>query len=92
MRQWVAIVSIALALLVGDVAYSMMNPRLDFVFSLVMFNLGVELGQLLVLAAAFLVLGWWRKAAFFKSRIAQPASVSIAGVGLFWLIKRAVLS
>ena len=30
MRQWVAIVSIALALLVGDVAYSMMNPRLDF--------------------------------------------------------------
>ena len=67
-------------------------PEQDFVFSLVMFNLGVELGQLLVLAAAFLVLGWWRKAAFFKSRIAQPASVSIAGVGLFWLIKRAVLS
>jgi len=35
-------------------------PRQDFATALVAFNGGVELGQLTVITAAFLLVGWWR--------------------------------
>ncbi len=63
-------------------------PEDTFLLSLAMFNLGVELGQLTVLACAFLVVGWLRRWSAYQVRVAQPASVTIAGVGLYWLVKR----
>jgi hypothetical protein len=58
--------------------------------ALVSFNVGVELGQIAVLALAFLAVGWFRSRDWFRSRIAIPASAAIAGVGVFWTIERIV--
>lgn len=56
--------------------------------ALLAFNAGVELGQLAVIAAAFLAVGWLRDRPWYRSRIVVPASLAIAAVGLFWAIER----
>ena len=65
----------------------------ELVASLVAFNVGVELGQLAVIAFAALLVGlpfghqrWYREA------IAFPASGLIGAVGLWWVLERTVLS
>ena len=35
-------------------------PREDFLSSLLLFNIGVEIGQLIVLMMAFVAVGWMR--------------------------------
>lgn len=52
------------------------------------FNIGVELGQLAVILVAFLLTGWFRRRRWYFARIAAPASVAIACVGLFWTVQR----
>jgi hypothetical protein len=55
--------------------------------ALAAFNLGVELGQLAVLAAAFLVVGiWYRDKPWYVARIARPASALIGLAGVYWLV------
>ncbi|MEP1209713.1 MAG: HupE/UreJ family protein [Rhizobiaceae bacterium] len=66
-------------------------PRADFVLGLVAFNIGVELGQLAVIALAFLAIGWFVRKDWYRSRITIPASVGIAAMGAFWFIERTVL-
>jgi hypothetical protein len=63
-------------------------PRKEFVTALVTFNAGVELGQLSVIALAFLVVGWWRGRSWYRQRTVVPASGLIATVGIFWTIQR----
>jgi hydrogenase/urease accessory protein HupE len=64
-------------------------PRGDFLAALVAFNLGVEAGQLTVVAIAFCVVAHWRRnVVAYRRLIAQPASVAIALVGLYWTIQR----
>jgi hypothetical protein len=64
-------------------------PRSDFLAALVTFNLGVEAGQLSVVAIAFLLVGYWRRNALsYRRLIAQPASMAIALMGLYWTIQR----
>jgi len=65
-------------------------PRRDFLVALLGFNLGVDFGQLFVIAMAFLAVGWWRNEPWFRRRIAIPCSLAIAAVGLFWAIQRIV--
>jgi HupE/UreJ protein len=76
-------------------------PRPQFLTALVSFNLGVEAGQLSVIAAAFLVILCWRQRArvvgdadrghaAYHRFIVQPVSILIAAVGLFWTIQRAL--
>lgn len=67
-------------------------PEGRFVLSLIAFNIGVELGQLAVIAVAFLLLAlpfgsrpWYRRV------IAVPASCLIAAVGAWWTIERVLL-
>jgi len=67
-------------------------PRKDFATALVAFNGGVELGQLAVITVAFLAVGWWRKKPWYRRRIVIPASVLIAGTGIFWTVQRVVLA
>ncbi|MBO6563184.1 MAG: HupE/UreJ family protein [Pseudomonadales bacterium] len=64
-------------------------PKEGFINALALFNIGVELGQLTVLLLAFMLVGWWRKQGWYQTSIAQPATVAIAGTGLYWFIKRA---
>jgi hypothetical protein len=63
-------------------------PEGQFIPALIAFNIGVELGQLTVIALAFIAVGWmWRKA-WYRARIAIPASCAIAAVGAYWCVER----
>ena len=63
-------------------------PKTDFIVALLGFNFGVDLGQLFVIALAFLAVGWFRNRPWFRGRIAIPCSLAIAAVGLFWAVQR----
>ena len=60
-----------------------------FIPKLIGFNVGVEVGQLAVIAIAFLLVGIWAgNKPWYKSRIANPASIAIALVGIYWTLER----
>jgi len=59
---------------------------------LVGFNIGVELGQLLVIAVAFALVGWFAGKPWYRRVIAIPASVAIGLVGLYWFAERTILA
>ena len=63
-------------------------PGQERVLGLLTFNIGIELGQLLVIAVALASIGWCRRRPWYRARIAVPLSVAIAGVGLFWAVER----
>lgn len=63
-------------------------PRADVALGLVGFNLGVEAGQLTVIAAVALAIGWWRDRPWYHRRIVVPASLAIAAVGTYWTMTR----
>jgi hydrogenase/urease accessory protein HupE len=63
-------------------------PSGQFVPALLAFNLGVEGGQLTVIAAAALAVGWWGTAPFYRQRIVVPASMVIACVAIYWTAQR----
>jgi hypothetical protein len=66
-------------------------PRAHFVTALIGFNIGVELGQLAVIALAFAATGlWFRTRPWYRSSIVVPASLAIAMVGAFWTVERVV--
>jgi hypothetical protein len=53
------------------------------------FNVGVELGQLAVIAIAYLAVGiWGRNKSWYRPRVVIPASATVAAVGLFWTVQR----
>ena len=63
-------------------------PRAEFATALVMFNAGVEAGQLTVIGVAFVLVGWHFARAWYRSCIVVPASVAIATVAVYWTIAR----
>ena len=64
-------------------------PQNAYLSSLVMFNLGVELGQITVILAAFFLFGiWFGKKAFYRNLIVVPLSVLIAVTALYWTVER----
>ena len=67
-------------------------PRPSFLTALVSFNVGVEAGQLTVIAIAFALCAYWqqRDRVSYRRFIVQPASLVIALTGLFWTIQRAL--
>lgn len=66
-------------------------PRSQFVNALVSFNIGVEFGQLAVIALAFLAVGiWGHNRDWYRPRVVVPASAAIAVVGLYWTVERAM--
>lgn len=67
-------------------------PDHAFLPALIGFNVGVELGQLAVITAAFFLTAYWfGKAPWYRRVIATPASVLIALVGAWWFIERVFL-
>jgi hypothetical protein len=67
-------------------------PRSEFLTALVSFNVGVEAGQLAVIALAFLAVGSWaRGESWYRQRVVVPASLAIAAVGLYWTLQRTLL-
>ena len=66
-------------------------PAGQFVPALIGFNIGVELGQLAVIAIAFVLVGWAMNRDWYRRAIAVPASCVIAAVGAYWFIERVFL-
>lgn len=67
-------------------------PEGQFVPALLGFNLGVEFGQVTVVALAWLAVGaWFGRKPWYRARIAMPASVLIGLIGLYWVLERTVL-
>jgi hypothetical protein len=64
-------------------------PRKQALPALLSFNLGVEFGQLAVLLAAFLLVGWplgrWSG---YRRWVVVPGSLAIAAMGLWWGVTR----
>jgi hydrogenase/urease accessory protein HupE len=64
-------------------------PKEQFFTSLLSFNIGVELGQItIILAAYFLISKWFSNKIWYKERIVYPISTVIACVALYWTIER----
>jgi len=64
-------------------------PRGEFITALLSFNIGVEFGQLAVVAGAFALIGWrWSEREWYRPRIVVPASVAIACVAAYWTVER----
>ena len=59
-----------------------------FTLSLLSFNIGVELGQLTILAVAFLLVYPFRQKSIYHSYIVRPGSVLIGIIGLWWGVER----
>ena len=66
-------------------------PRDEFVTGLVAFNVGVEGGQLAVIAIAFLAVGYWfRHRPWYRQRVVLPLSALIALTGMYWMVERLI--
>ena len=63
-------------------------PRGAFLTALLSFNVGVEAGQLTVIALGALALAWYRHESWYHRRVVMPASLAIAAIGIYWTIAR----
>jgi hydrogenase/urease accessory protein HupE len=63
-------------------------PRDEFLTALLTFNLGVEGGQLTVIALALLATAPFLTKGWYRQRVVIPASILIAMVGIYWTIAR----
>ena len=66
-------------------------PKANFVPALLAFNIGVEIGQLLVLLGAAVLFWLTRKKFWYRKRVQIPASLTIATVGFYWFVERVFL-
>jgi hydrogenase/urease accessory protein HupE len=64
-------------------------PRSEFVLALATFNVGVEAGQLAVIGAAFLAVGWYcGRREWYRRMVVVPASTLIACTAMYWTVQR----
>lgn len=63
-------------------------PTASLITGLVGFNIGVEGGQLAVIALAFLATAWIRNPGLYRTFIVIPGSLAIAVMGVMWMIQR----
>ena len=68
-------------------------PEGQFLPALIGFNIGVEIGQLSVIATAYLLLGLtFGQKPYYRKVISIPASCIIAAFGSWWVFERILLS
>lgn len=64
-------------------------PQNAYLSSLVMFNIGVELGQLTVILLAFFLVGkWFGQKPFYRRFVVVPASLLIILIAGYWTVER----
>ncbi|MBI4472096.1 MAG: HupE/UreJ family protein, partial [Acidobacteria bacterium] len=64
-------------------------PRSEFVLALATFNIGVEAGQLAVIGAAFLLVGWYCGTRdWYRRLVVVPSSAVIACTAAYWTLAR----
>lgn len=60
-----------------------------FASGLVGFNVGVEVGQLAVVAACYALFGaWFSDKSWYRSRVTMPMSLAIAVIAIWWVVER----
>ncbi|MCV6604651.1 MAG: HupE/UreJ family protein [Porticoccaceae bacterium] len=95
LHPWRPLVVFAFGLLHGIGFASVLGeiglPENEFFSALISFNVGVELGQLAVIAAAWLLLAKWMSTRWYRRCIVMPACGLIALTGIYWLIERTLL-
>lgn len=68
-------------------------PKGEFATALILFNVGVELGQIAVIIGLWLLIGiWFTEKSWYRKRIVAPLSVLIAVIALYWTIERTFFS
>jgi hypothetical protein len=65
-------------------------PDRHHLLALLAFNVGVELGQLAVIALVAGALSLWALRGGDRRALVRPASLVIAAIGLFWTVERAL--
>ena len=93
LKPWRVVLVFAFGLLHGlgfaGVLRELALPRGEFVTGLVTFNLGVEAGQLTVIAGATLLVAHWaRHQERYRRLVVVPGSCAIALVGAYWTLSR----
>jgi len=64
-------------------------PQNAYLLSLVMFNVGVELGQMTIIIAAFFLLARpFGGKPYYRRRVVFPLSILIAATAAFWTVQR----
>ena len=96
LNHWRTLVVFMFGLLHGLGFASVLNdvglPTGSFFSALIGFNIGVEIGQLSVVAICFFLVGWWfRDKTYYRKLITIPASALIAVIGAWWFIERTLL-
>lgn len=96
LHRWRPVVIFAFGLLHGLGFASVLGdfglPTEQFLPALIGFNIGVELGQLTVIAIAWISVGFWfRNYPKYRGRVAIPASITIAAIGTYWFVERVFL-
>jgi hypothetical protein len=67
-------------------------PQNSYLTSLLLFNLGVELGQISVIVAAYFLLAkWFGDKTYYRKAIVIPLSVLISLVAAYWVVERVML-
>lgn len=67
-------------------------PENAFIPALIGFNVGVELGQLTVIAAAYAAVGFWfGNKPWYHRVVTIPASLAIAVIAAWWVLERTIL-
>lgn len=93
--HWRLLVVFIFGLIHGLGFAGVMSTRLDSTSSLVVgllgINLGVELGQLAIIAIAFVATCWIASEEKYRKFIVVPGSIFIALAGIWWVVERTVL-
>ena len=64
-------------------------PQNSYLSSLILFNVGVELGQVFVILSAYFLFGkWFGNKVWYRPRIVIPISICIAIIALYWTVQR----
>jgi hypothetical protein len=93
--HWRLLVVFIFGLIHGLGFAGVMSTRLDSTGSLVLgllgINIGVELGQLAVIAIAFLATCWIANQEKYRKFVVVPGSILIALAGVWWVVERTLL-
>ena len=67
-------------------------PADAFLTALISFNIGVEIGQLVIITLGFLTVGFWfSKKPWYRQVVIIPGSLAIALTGLYWTYDRVII-
>lgn len=93
--HWRLLIVFAFGLIHGLGFAGAMSTRIDSTSSLIVgllgINLGVELGQLAVIAVALVATVWISDPDKYRQRVVIPGSLLIAAAGAWWVVQRAFL-